>query len=199
MKKALQTALSKGFKSAITMLGKQDGFLKDLAVKVVMPDKLTQVEKLARAVGKGDMVDDFITQMNRAAEKAVPDTSDILAEAIAGLTLDDAHAILQGKDDEATRYFEKTCGTSLQEKILPIIQESTQSVGATKSYKDLVKKAGPAAKYLVGDFDLDNYVTQKAVSGLFVKIADEEKRIRANPAGQASDILEKVFGAVLKK
>ncbi|HEY3323767.1 MAG TPA: DUF4197 family protein [Planctomycetota bacterium] len=198
IRKGLQAALSNGFRSAIKMLGKEDGFLLDEAVKVVMPEKLAEVEKLVRAVGKGSLADDFIKQMNRAAEKAAPGTADILAQAIAGLSLDDARGILKGRSDEATQYFKRTCDSNLQQQILPIVKEATASVGATKAYKNLTKKAGMAATLLLGDFDLDAYVTRKAVDGLYLKIADEEKRIRENPAGQASDILQKVFGVLQK-
>jgi len=198
IKTGLQTALKKGFRSAIAVLGKEDGFLKDALVKIALPEQLTQIGKLAQAAGQGKYADQLVQQMNRAAEKAVPGTADILAEAIGGLTLDDARSILKGSDDAATQYFKRTCRGSLEEKILPVVKEATDSVGVASTYKKLVGKAGLAAKLLVGDFDLDNYVTSKAVDGLFVKIADEEKRIRDNPAGQASDILQKVFG-VLKK
>jgi Zn-dependent protease with chaperone function len=198
IRKGLQAALAKGFRSAIATLGKADGFFGDELVKIAMPEKLVNLEKAVRALGKGKTADEFILQMNRAAEKAVPETTDILAEAIAGLTLDDARGILKGKSDEATQYFKRTCNDSLQAKILPIVKDATDKVGATGAYKDMLKKGGFAAKLLVGDFDLDRYVTSQAVAGMFVKIADEEKRIRENPASRSTDILRKVFGALGK-
>jgi metalloendopeptidase OMA1, mitochondrial len=197
--KGLRLALKRGTKSAITTLGKQDGFFKDELVKVVMPEKLVEVEKIVRSVGKGKVADDFILQMNRAAEDAVPATADVLAHAISSMTIEDARKILQGEKDAVTQYFKRTCSESLQQQILPIVQKSTDAVGATSSYKSFVKKGGFAAKALLGDFDLDQYVTQKAVAGLFVKIAEEEQRIRENPAELANDTLRKVFGAVLGK
>jgi Zn-dependent protease with chaperone function len=198
IKKGLQTALANGFKSAIAVLGKKNGFLGDDLVKIVMPEKLTAVEKAARALGKGKSADEFVQQMNRAAEKAVPGTAEVLAAAVAGLTLDDARNILNGPENAATEYFKRTCRDSLEEQILPVVKKATENVGVAGSYKNLVKKAGSVAGLLVGDFDLDGYITGKAVDGLFIKIADEEKRIRENPAGQAADILQKVFGSLRK-
>ncbi|MCW8129754.1 MAG: DUF4197 family protein [Planctomycetota bacterium] len=195
IRKGLQEALSTGMKNAIAKLGKADGYFKDEAVKVLMPEKLKDLEKMVRMVGKGKQADEFIENMNRAAEKAAPATADILATAIASLTVTDARGIAKGKKDEATQYFIKTCDASLQEKLLPLVSKATSDAGATKSYKDLIKKAGFAGRALVGDFDLDAYITRKAVDGLYLKMSEEEQKIRANPAGQASDILRKVFGA----
>lgn len=199
VRQGLQQALSQGFQSAIKTLGKQDGFFKDELVKVVMPKELGQLEQMARLFGRGKYVDDFVLQMNRAAETAVPATSDVLAQAIASLTIEDAKAIVGGaQQDAATQYFTRTAGDNLRQKVLPIVQNATAKTGATAAYKDLLKKAGFAAKALTGEFDLDNYVTDKALAGLYVKMADEEKRIRANPAGQTSDLLRKVFGAAAR-
>jgi predicted Zn-dependent protease len=199
VRQGLQQALSQGFQSAIKTLGKQDGFFKDELVKVVMPKQMGQLEQVARLFGQGKYVDDFVLQMNRAAETAMPATADVLAQAVASLTIDDAKAIVGGaQPDAATQFFTRTAGDNLRQRILPIVQGATAKTGATAAYKDLLKKAGFAAKALAGDFDLDSYVTDKALAGLYVKMADEEKRIRANPAGQASDLLRKVFGAVVK-
>jgi hypothetical protein len=198
IKQGLQVALKRGVKTAVKQLGDDDGFFKDLAVKIVMPDALKDVEKVVRAVGKEKTADDFIKQMNRAAEEAVPGTTEILTDAIVNMTIDDARSILSGQKDAATQYFKKACRASMEKQILPIVQKSTESVGATSSYKSFIKRGGFAAKALVGDFDLDEYVTSKAVDGLFLKIADEEARIRENPAGLSNDLLRKVFGAVLK-
>ncbi|MBI3829599.1 MAG: DUF4197 family protein [Planctomycetes bacterium] len=195
IRQGLQAALSQGMRHAIAKLGKADGFYKDLAVKVLMPDQLKDIEKAARMLGRDKYADEFIENMNRAAEAAAPATADVLAQAIAQLTLQDARGILKGKHDEATQYFKKSCDANLLEKILPLVQKATADSGATKSYKSLVKKAGFAGKALLGDFDLDQYVTRKAVDGLYLKMAEEELNIRANPAGQATDILRKVFGA----
>jgi len=198
VRQGLQKALSQGFQSAIKTLGRKDGFFRDKVVKVVVPEKLNQLEGVARLFGKGEYVDDFVLQMNRAAEAAVPATADVLAQAVASLTITDAKTIVNGPPNAATQYFARTAGGNLRQRILPIVKGATAKTGATKAYKDLIGKAGFAAKALSGDFDLDGYVTDKALAGLYVKMAEEEKRIRENPAGQASGILRKVFGAVVK-
>jgi Zn-dependent protease with chaperone function len=199
VRQGLQQALSQGFQSAIRTLGKQDGFFKDELVKVVMPKQMGQLERAARLFGQGKYVDDFVLQMNRAAEAAVPATADVLAQAVASLTIEDAKAIVGGaRPDAATQFFARTAGDQLRQKVLPIVRDATAKTGATAAYKDLLKKAGFAAKALAGDFDVDSYVTENALTGLYVKMADEEKRIRANPAGQASDLLKRVFGASAK-
>lgn len=198
VRQGLQQALSQGFQSAIRTLGRQDGFFRDEIVKIVMPKQLDRVDQMVRLFGKGKYVDDFVLQMNRAAETAVPATADVLAQAVASLTIEDAKAIVNGQADEATQYFSRTAGDSLRQKILPIVKDATAKTGATSAYKDMIKKAGFAGRALTGEFDLDSYVTEKALAGLYVKMAEEEKRIRANPAGQASEVLRKVFGAVAK-
>jgi hypothetical protein len=199
VRQGLKTALSQGFQTAIKNLGRKDGFFRDKVVKIVVPKNLQQLEGVARLFGKGQYVDDFVLQMNRAAEAAVPATSDVLAQAVASLTVQDAKAIVSGKEpDAATQYFSRTAGGELRKAVLPIVKKATAKTGATKAYKDLVDKAGFAGKALTGSFDLDGYVTDRALVGLYVKMAAEEKRIRENPAGQASSILRKVFGAVTK-
>ncbi|GMV82885.1 MAG: hypothetical protein AMXMBFR7_40690 [Planctomycetota bacterium] len=194
----LQEALASGMKSALAKLGRTDGYFKDAAVKVLLPEKLKDLDRMARLMGKSAMADDFVLQMNRAAEQAAPATAEVLATAIAQLNWTDARAILDGKADEATQYFARTCDEQLQAKILPLVQQATAAAGATQTYKDLLKRGGFLAQALVGDFNLDAYVTRKAVDGLYLKIADEERAIRANPAAQASDLLRKVFGAAKK-
>lgn len=195
IRQGLQEALATGMKNAIAKLGKADGYFKDETVKVLMPDKLKDLEKMVRLLGKDKQADEFIETMNRAAEKAAPATADVLATAIANLTMTDARAIAKGTKDEATQYFMKTCDGSLQEKLLPLIGKATNDAGATSSYKNLIKKAGFAGRALIGDFDLDKYITRKAVDGLYLKMSEEEQKIRANPASQASDLLRKIFGA----
>jgi Zn-dependent protease with chaperone function len=197
--RGLQEALSNGFKWAIGVLGRQDGFFRDELVKIVMPEKLAKFEQFLRLAGKGDLVDDFVLQMNRAAEQAVPATADILAQAVASLTFADAQAILNGPPNAATQYFQRTCHASLRDKILPIVKSATAKSGATGAYKNMTKKAGFVGRVLLGDFDLDSYVTEKGLAGLYVKMAEEEKRIRDNPAGQASGLLRRVFGGLTSR
>ena len=194
----LKQALNKGVDKAVTTLGKNDGFLQDASVKILMPDSLSKVERGLRKIGKDKYADQFITTMNRAAEKAVPKTTDILVSAVRQMTLQDAMGILKGEPDAATQYFKRTSAGHLQQAIKPIVSDATDSVGVTRSYKKMISKAGFLASYIDEDsLDIDQYVTDKAIDGLFVKIAEEEKLIRENPAERTTEILRSVFGDLL--
>ncbi|MBK7393762.1 MAG: DUF4197 domain-containing protein [Chloracidobacterium sp.] len=192
----LKEALSKGVSSAIKSLGKEDGFFGNVRVKIPLPKSLQKVEKLARVAGQGKSVDEFVLSMNRAAEKAVPVAIDVFVDAIKKMTFDDARQILfSGKDDSATQFFRKTSEETLRSKFRPIVEKFTGETGVTQKYKAMVGKAGFAAQFLGKDAtDLDGYITQKALDGLFLLVADEEKKIRKNPLGRTTDLLRKVFG-----
>lgn len=195
----LKEALSKGITSAIKSLGREDGFLKNLDVKIPLPPELGKAEETLRLLGQGKRVDEFVTSMNRAGEKAVPHVADIFADSISKMTIDDARAILNGPPDAATQYFRKTSATSIADKFLPLVKEATDDVGVTKSYKKMTSKAGPVLQMLNKDeMDLDKYVTTKATDGLFFVLAQEEKKIRENPAERTTDLLRRVFGSVKK-
>jgi Protein of unknown function (DUF4197) len=193
---ALRTALTQGAQAAVGKLGVVDGFLGNPEVKIPLPGKLKKGEKLLRTLGLGDEADELVTAMNRAAEAAVPEAKGLLVDAVKTMSVQDATAILTGGDDAATQYFKRTTSEKLAAKFLPIVQKSTAKVGAAQKYNEL---AGQASKYgLVDakDASVENYVTQKALDGLFVMMAKEEKAIRTDPLGQSSRILKKVFGAV---
>ena len=196
--RGLKEALNKGVRYAIDDLGREDGFFKNPRVKIPLPGSLQKLEKGLRFAGQGRAVDDFILSMNRAAEKAVPIAIDVFVDAISQMTFDDARNILfSGRDDSATRFFRRTSEETLREKFRPIVEEVTEKVGVTQKYKAMTAKAGFATALLGKDAtDLDGYVTQKALDGLFLLIADEEKKIRKNPLGRTSDILRKVFGVL---
>ena len=192
----LKEALSKGVGSAIKTLGKEDGFFKNVRVKIPLPSKLQRIEKVVRIAGQGKAVDDFVLSMNRAAEKAVPVAVDVFVESIKRMSFDDARQILFSKQqDSATQFFRRTSEETLREKFRPLVEEFTAKTGVTQKYKSMIGKAGFAARFLDNDAtDLDGYVTQKALDGLFLLIADEEKSIRKNPLGRTTSLLEKVFG-----
>ena len=197
--KGLKEALSKGTQQAIANLGKDGGFLNNLDVKIPMPDELAKVEKLMRKLGQDKYADQFVATMNHAAEKAVPEAATLFADSISQMTLADAKSILKGPDDAATQYFRKTSEAKLKERFLPIVKNATDQAGVTAAYKKLMQKAGPTAQLLgVGNTDLDTYVEGKAVDGLFMMIAAEEKRIRENPVARTTDLLKKVFGSIVK-
>jgi hypothetical protein len=192
----LKEALSKGVSTAIKSLGKEDGFLGNVRVRIPLPKSLQKVEKVVRVAGQGKAVDEFVASMNHAAEKAVPVAVDVFVDAIKKMTFDDARQILfSGKDDSATQFFRKNSEETLREKFRPIVEEFTEKTGVTQKYKAMIGKAGFAAQFLGKDAtDLDGYVTQKALDGLFLLIADEEKKIRKDPLGRTTSLLRKVFG-----
>jgi hypothetical protein len=192
----LKEALATGVESAINTLGKPGGFSSNPLVKIAVPDSLKTVASAARTMGQGQYVDDIEITMNKAAEQAVPEAASILADAIRKMSIDDAMTILNGPDDAATQYFRKVAGKSLAERFKPIVSQATDATGATASYKQLM---GTANSMLGGflknnnSLDLDQYVTNKALDGLFQYIAKEEQAIRHNPAARSSEILRKVF------
>jgi len=191
----LKQALESGAGHAVSNLGIADGFLNNQKVAIPMPEKLGKVENMLRKVGKDKYADRFVVSMNRAAESAVPLTLDILKSGIRNMTIDDARSILEGEDDAATQYLKKTGSEQLYAKIHPIVQQSTAEAGVTGSYKKMVGKLDFLGKYVdMKDYDLDNYVTNKTMDGLFTLIAEEEKQIRDDPAKRTTDVLKQVFG-----
>lgn len=197
MTKGLKEALAKGTEKAVANLGKTNGFLGNVDVKIPMPQKLQEVEKGLRMMKQDKYADEFIATMNRAAESAVPEAGPILGDAIRDMTVADANSILKGADDSATQYFRKVSEKRLKEKMLPIVKTATEKAGVTAAYKNLTTKAGFMASFLQKEgLDVDQYVTDKAFDGLFKMIAVEEKEIRKNPAARTTDLLKKVFGSV---
>jgi hypothetical protein len=200
----LKEALATGTTRAINRLGRTNGFWDNPAVRIPLPGKLKSVAKIARQLGQGDKVDAFQLSMNRAAEKAVPEVADLFGDAIRKMTLKDARGILGGGDHAATDYFRRVAGPKLVERIRPIVARATDSVGVTRRYKDLMSGSSGgtlgSALSLLGksgkdkNLDLDTYVTDQAMNGLFKTIGDEEKAIRQNPAARTTDLLKKVFG-----
>jgi hypothetical protein len=192
----LQQALDQGIRNAVLSLGRQGGFLDNPRVKIPMPEQLRTMEKAARSLGLHEQADQFVLSMNRAAEQAVPATLEILSGAVRQMSPADVRSILNGPPDAATRYFERTSRSALSERIRPIIGEATDRVGVTANYKNLVRIADPLHGMLGGQagLDVDGYVTSRAMDGLFLLMADEEQRIRENPAARTTELLRKVFG-----
>lgn len=192
----IKEALAQGVTASIAKLGTTDGFLKDQAVKVLVPKKLRSVSDTARKLGAGKYVDQFETSMNRAAEKAVPATAEVFGQAIRQMSVSDALAIVRGDPDAATQYFRRTSGDQLKAKMLPIVQQATAQTGVTQNFKAMSDKSGGLIGKLGGGeaMDLDSYVTDKALDGLFFYIASKERDIRANPLQAGSTLLARVFG-----
>ena len=193
----LREALAQGAETAINNLGKTDGFLANDLVRIPLPENIQKVADLARRFGGKRYVDDFVTTMNRAAESAVPEAAIIFSNSIRDMSVQDAERILNGADDSATQYFRETAGARLAEKFRPIVKQATDTAGVTTAYKRMVGQAGPMVSMLGGSdlTNVDGYVTNKAIDGLFKMIAAEEKRIRANPLASGSDLMKKVFSS----
>lgn len=198
MDQALKQALSKGVQHAVEMLGKNGGYLDDPSVKIPMPRNLAKVESVLRSLGQEKLADEFVATMNHAAEKAVPEAATVFSNSLKQMTLQDVEGILKGPDDAATQYFRKTSSAQLKERFLPIVEAATNQAGVTAAYKRMMAKAGPLAQFMGGAQDIDGYVTDKALDGLFLKIAEEEKAIRTNPVARSTDLLKKVFGSFSK-
>lgn len=190
----LKQALAQGTMSAITQLGRTDGFWKDARAQIPLPGSIGRFEGTLRTLGYGKKLDKFHLTLNRAAEQAVPQVVEVFAGSLTKMTIADAQSILLGPKDAATQFFRRTSSTELYSRIFPIVQTATTDVGVTQKYKALVEKAGPVMR-LSGTqaTDLDSFVTQKALDSLFLKIADEEARIRVNPAARGTELLQKVF------
>ena len=206
----LKDALGNGVQHAISQLGHDGGYLTNPNVKIPLPEKLQTVQKTLHALNQDKLADEFVATMNHAAEQAVPQAASVFGDAVKQMTVDDAKAILTGPPDAATQFFRRTTQTNLYARFLPIVQTATAKTGVTASYKNMMSKvsgggglggslSGLAGNYLGTDaLDLDAYVTDKALDGLFKMVADEEKSIRANPAARTTDLMQKVFSAVGK-
>jgi hypothetical protein len=194
----LKQALIKGSQAAVAALGKQDGFLKNERVKIPLPESLHKVEGLMRGLGMGKYADELITTMNRAAESAVVEAKPLLVNAVKNMSVQDARAILGGGQDAATQYFRRTTSAPLADKFLPIVAKATQKAKLADKYNAFAGKAARFGLVDAKDADLNSYVTRKTLDGLYLIIADEERKIRQNPAGAASGIISKVFGAIGK-
>jgi len=194
---AVKTALQRGSTTAVATLGRVDGFLGDAWVKIPLPESATRAEQLLRRVGMGRYADELIVALNRAAESAVPEAKQIFLDSIRKMTLQDAKAIVAGGETAGTDYFRRTATPALHARFRPIVQRSTERVALAQRYEQFADKAAAVGLMRKEDADLDEYVTGKALDGLFLMVAEEEKKIRKDPVGTGSAILRKVFGAVL--
>jgi hypothetical protein len=194
----IKEALVKGAESAVSQLGKPDGFMGDARLKIPLPDSLQQAEGMMRKFGMGKQADELIEAMNRAAELAVVEAKPILVNAVRTMSFDDAKAILTGGEDAATQYFKRTTSAPIGEKFLPVVKKATEKVQLADKYNQYAGKAAKFGLLDAKDANLDAYVTQKALDGLYLMIAEKEKAIRKDPIGTGSALLKMVFGAVGK-
>jgi hypothetical protein len=192
----LKEALDIGTGNAVTRVGQVDGYFKNAIIKILLPKKLQTIEKGLRVIGYGPKVDEFVLSMNRAAEKAAPEAKEIFIDAIKEMTFDDARKILTGGDTAATNFFKEKTSDELATAFRPIIEKAMNEVGATQQYKDLIGRYQSLPFARSYTLDIDEYVTGKAIDGLFYMVGEEEKKIRKNPAARVTSILKDVFGNI---
>ncbi len=189
LKEALQVSTGK----AVALTGRPDGFLKNEAIKILLPPKLQTVGNGMRMLGMGARVDELEVGMNRAAEQATPLAKQIFIAAVKKMTFDDARKILTGSDAAATEYFKRTSSEDLTTAFTPIVHRSMKKVGVVQQYNHMLESA-PGGSALAGQFDINKYVVSKTLDGLFLMLGEEEKKIRKNPAAQTTALLKEVFG-----
>jgi hypothetical protein len=192
----LRAALSKGIGTAVAQLGAPNGFLNDPKVAIPLPPALDKADHALRMLGMGKDADELRVTMNHAAEDAVADAKPIFEQAVRHMSVADAKSILTGGDGSATAYFRKATSAQLTEKFKPVVAGQTAKLGLANKYNEYAGKASQLGLLSAQDANLNDYVTAKALDGLFSRIADEEHKIRADPMGQASALLRKVFGAL---
>jgi hypothetical protein len=189
----LKDALQQGAANAVATLGKQDGFLGNPKVKIPLPGPLAKGEQVMRMLGMGKQADELIVAMNRAAEEAVPEAKTLLTNAVKQMSVADAKGILSGGEDSATKYFRSKTETTLRAKFLPIVTKTTSRVGLAQKYNEVAGKAAATGLVEGDETKVETYVTQKALDGLFLMMAEEEKAFRQNPMQAGSDLAKKIF------
>lgn len=192
----LKTALERGALSAVGLLGKTDGFLGNPKVRIPLPGFLHDASKLLTKLGQGKKVDGLINAMNRGAEQAVPFAKDLLNAAVKGMTVTDAKNILSGGDTSVTQFFADKTRAPLSGKFLPVVTRETGKVQLAQRYNDVASKASSLGLVKKEDANIQQYVTGKALDGLYLMIGEEERKIRKDPVGTGSAILKKVFGVL---
>ncbi len=190
----LKEALSIGTEKAVKSVSRTDGYFANQMIKILLPDNIQKVADVLAKVGYQKEVDNFILSMNRAAEKAAPQATNIFLKAVREMTFDDARKILRGNDTAATEFFKEKTSPRLFEIFKPIVASSMNQVGVTRSYKEMMGKYESIPFVQKESLDLDRYVTTKALDGLFYMVGQEEKAIRTNPAARVTDLLRSVFG-----
>jgi hypothetical protein len=191
----LKAALERGAQAAVDLLGKTDGFWANERVRIPLPQWLEKSSSVLKMMGRGQEVDDLHQNINRAAEQAVPQAKTILVGAVRSMSVQDAKAVLTGGENSATQYFETKTRQPIGTKFTPIVTKVTQKIGLAQQYDGLASKA-QSLGLVKDDASIEHHVTNKALDGLFLMIGDEEKKIRADPAGTGSALLKKVFGAL---
>jgi len=192
----LKEALTQGAGRAVESLGHDGGFLNNAKVRIPLPGVLEQAAPLLRMAGRGKDLDQLETTMNRAAEAAVPEAKTLLMAAVKDMSVKDAKDILTGGDDSVTQYFRSKTQSQLTQRFLPIVKQQTDRLSVSSQYNALASKAAGVGLVKGEDAQIEGYVTRKALDGLYLMIAEEEKSIRRNPLEAAGSLAKKVFGAL---
>ncbi len=197
--RGLKDALIDGAGKAVSTLGRTDGFLLNDKVRIPLPESLQNMESVMKALGQGKRMEELKTSLNRAAEAAVPEAKTLLVDAIKNMSVADAKAVLTGGDDAATKYFRQATEAKLHERFLPIMGKTVNRYKLTDQYNRIAGTASKAGLVSKEQANMSEYVTGKALDGLFLMIAEEEKAIRQDPLGRSSEYVRKVFGSLQKK
>ena len=192
----IRAALTHGTETAISMLGKPDGFMGNPLVRIELPGYLKDAAKLLKMTGQGKKIDELLAAMNHAAEAAVPAAKPLLVNAVKSMSVEDGLKVLRGGDDSATQFFASKTRAPLREQFLPIVTQATEKVSLAEKYNAVAGKAAGMGLLKGDEANIQQYVTGKALDGLFLMIAEEEKKIRKDPVGTGSAILKKVFGGL---
>ena len=190
----LKEALRIGTQNAVVLTGRLDGYFANRAIRILMPERLRNLETGLRTVGFGSQVDELVLGMNRAAERAAPFARDIFVDAIAAMTIDDARRILGGPETAATDYFRDRTTGKLTTAFAPIVERAMNEVGVSRQYNQVLDQARAIPFFRTEEYDLNRYVVDKALTGLFHVVGEEERKIRRDPAARVTDVLREVFG-----
>ena len=192
----LKEALSIGIENTVQLLGRPDGYFRNELIKILLPPQFKTVERAMRLAGLSGVMDQFVQSMNRAAEAAAPFAKDIFVSAIKQITFDDARRILTGSDTAATEFFQTKTARKLGELFKPVVQKAMSEVGVTNQYQTLTSRLKTIPFVKAEPLDLDQYVVDQAMKGLFFTLGEEEKKIRTNPAARVTSLLKEVFGNI---
>ena len=190
----LKEALSVGTQKAVKLVARPGGYLDNAAIKILLPQNLRPVEKILRGAGQGPKIDGFVDSMNRAAESAAPEAGKIFGDAVRAMTIDDARKLLNGGDTSITEYFKSKTSTQLATAFRPHVEAAMKTNGVTQQYQVLVGQAPKLPFMNSSNMDINTYVVNKALDGLFYMLGQQEKEIRTNPAARSTALLKQVFG-----
>lgn len=192
----LRQALTDGSAAAVKLLGAENGYFANPKVKIPLPPSLQKIESGLRMFGMKKQADELVLSMNRAAEAAAPEAKQLLVDTVKKMSVQDAKGILTGGDTAATEYFKRTTQAQLTQRFLPIVKKATDRAGLAQQYNNLAGQGASLGLIKKEDASIETYVTRKALDGLYLMIAEQEKSFRQNPVGAASNIVKKVFGAL---